>query len=65
MLWESGELFVKVITTFPAFAVKELVLYFSWPSGSAARLRAPTGVAGVAGVEDVVAAVEAVVAGAP
>jgi hypothetical protein len=30
---------VNVIDTLPAFVVKVLVLYFSWPSGSDERLR--------------------------
>jgi hypothetical protein len=45
---------VNVIDTLPAFAVSVLVLYFSWPSGLAERLRAcpapPPAAAGLEGV---------------
>jgi hypothetical protein len=37
----TGELFVKSIVTEPAFAVSELVSYFSAPLGSAASLSVP------------------------
>jgi hypothetical protein len=46
-LWDSGAEFVKSIVTVPAFAVRELALNFSWPSGLAARLKAPAAPAGV------------------
>jgi hypothetical protein len=36
-------MFVNAIDTFPALALSELVLYFSWPSGFASILRAPDG----------------------
>ena len=34
----SGALFVKSIDTLPAFALSDVVSYFSWPSGFASRL---------------------------
>src|SRR6202035_781305 len=57
-------MFVKLIDTVPAFAVSEVWSNFSWPSGLAARLRAPAAAGAGAAVElDVLAGVEAVVAG--
>jgi hypothetical protein len=44
---------VKAIVTAPALAWRELVLYFSWPSGLAARLSDCPPLAGV-GVEELV-----------
>ncbi len=41
MLWRSGDMLVKAIETFPALAIREVLLYFSWPSGLASRLNAP------------------------
>lgn len=63
-LWESGELLVKAIATFPAFALSEVVSYFNWPSELVARRRAPAGAEDVVGVDcavvaDVVAGVDA------
>jgi len=56
MLWLSGAISVNAIETLPAFAVNEVLLYFSWPSGLASRSSAcPAPVAPLAGagVEDV------------
>jgi hypothetical protein len=47
----------------PALALSEVVLKLSWPSGLAAKLKAPAGEAGAA-VEDVVADVDVDVDGA-
>jgi hypothetical protein len=44
---------VKAIATLPAFAVSEVVLNFSWPSGSAARFRVCPPPAAGAGLEEV------------
>jgi hypothetical protein len=55
---------VKLIDTVPAFAVSDAGSNFSCPSGLAARLSAPAAAGAGAGVEvDVLAGVEAVVAG--
>jgi hypothetical protein len=53
MLWPSGAMLVKAIETLPALAVSEVLSYFSWPSGLAARLSTCPVLAG-AGVEDFV-----------
>jgi hypothetical protein len=53
MLWPSGAMLVKAIETLPALAVSEVLLYFNWPSGLAARLSFSPVLAG-AGVEDFV-----------
>ena len=61
-LCPTGEALAKAIVTAPAFAVSEVVLYFSWPSGLAASASvcvAPL----VAGAAPVVVGVAAVVAG--
>ncbi len=57
-------MFVKSIDTWPALAVSEVVVYFSWPSGLAARLSVCAAlelVEGAAGVVVVFAGVDAVV----
>ena len=52
-LCARGAMLLKAIVTAPALAVSEVVLYFSWPSGSAASARAcPPPAVAAAGVED-------------
>ncbi len=60
-LCASEAALAKAIETVPALALSEVVLYFSWPSGSAERLSVPPApavpVAGAgAGVEEVAGA---------
>ncbi len=52
-------MFVKSIATFPAFARSEVLSYFNWPSGLAARLSALEEGAGATAVDSVVVAVVA------
>lgn len=54
-LCDSGAMFVKSIVTAPAFALNEVVLYFSCPSLFAARLRVCPAPVDAAGAEEVAA----------
>jgi hypothetical protein len=65
-LCASGEAFVKSIETLPAFALSVFVLYSSWPSLFASRLRLLAALDGAAALEELVvgaAALEELVAG--
>lgn len=54
-LCASDAMLAKAIVTVPALAVSDVVLNFSWPSGSAARASAcPPPPVAAAGVEDAV-----------
>jgi hypothetical protein len=60
MLCGSDDMFVKSIDTLPAFALSDVVLYLSWPSGFASSftLLEPPDAAGAGAAVDVLAELE-------